>query len=166
MDDYLRALLRQERSEVAGLESGLDGLGDARSGQVEHGEAEEAVLRSKDREINRLAGLVAELQDKLMTMEMEQHAKLQKWRKRAEAAINELRLAQRGLTSGCGCPVGTCLKPRAGQACWIEWAGLNVFRQAASQKIDEMVRAANHPRRLRESPGALPSPDGEAPKPL
>lgn len=129
-------------------------------------DADEAVLRSKDREINRLARVVALLQDQLTAQQMGELEKIQKHRARAEAAINELRLAQKGLTSGCGCPIGTCLKPRAGQACWIEWAGLNVFRQAASQKIDEMVRAANHPRRLRESPGALPSPDGEAPKPL
>ncbi len=115
-------------------------------------DANEAALARKDREINRLSTLVAQLQDQLTAMQLHESELADKYRKRLTAAISELRLAQKGLTSGCGCPIGVCLKPKdpLGAQCWKQWAGLSVLRDAANQQIDAMMRAGNHPRRMTE----------------
>lgn len=75
-----------------------------------------------------------------------------KYRTRLEAATQELRMVTKaGLTSGCGCPIGQCLKwggdSRMG-ACWAEWAEAYVMKRQGEIRIDVIRTQANHPARI------------------
>jgi hypothetical protein len=69
-----------------------------------------------------------------------------------EAAKNELRAAQKGLTSGCGCPIGVCLNPdKVGgiePVCWAQWALTRAIVMAGTNALDKMKTDSMHPRRF------------------
>jgi len=75
-----------------------------------------------------------------------------KWRKRNQQLAVELQLAQAGLTSGCGCPIGECQQRGSDEgSCWLQWAEAHVLARMANMRIGDLQRAANHPRRFREA---------------
>lgn len=110
------------------------------------------------REKARLEQLVRQLQHEITGYQMGSQDLASKWRGKVQAIENELKFAQRGLTSGCGCPIGKCLKRGAdGGSCWLQWAEGHLLKRMGSQRIDEVMRAGNHPRRFRELPNAQPA---------
>jgi hypothetical protein len=75
----------------------------------------------------------------------------QKWEAIVNAARHELRLAQKGLTSGCGCPVGQCLGLPANDrmmACWKQWALSAAMVQSCNNHMDALRTLAVHPARI------------------
>lgn len=72
----------------------------------------------------------------------------QKWEGLLQAARHELRMAQKGLTSGCGCPVGQCLGATRGAACWKQWALSSAMVQACNTHMDALRTDSVHPRRF------------------
>lgn len=90
-----------------------------------------------------------------------------KWRGRNQQLAQELQLAQVGLTSGCGCPIGEC-QQRGAEAgsCWMLWAEAHVLQRMAHTQIGDLQRHGVHPtrfRKVREETGKtaqrLASPD-------
>jgi hypothetical protein len=75
----------------------------------------------------------------------------QKYRDREAALKEELRARSKGVSTGCACPAGKCMKLNgAGEMCWAQWAGLAAVRNAAQSEIDRMVQSSNHPSRYRK----------------
>lgn len=75
-----------------------------------------------------------------------------KYKTRLEAATQELRLITKArLTSGCGCPIGTCLNYKNSileGACWVQWAEAYVMKRQGELQIDAIRSQANHPARI------------------
>lgn len=93
----------------------------------------------------------------------------QRWRAKNQALARELQLAQVGLSSGCGCPIGDCQGMTSkGQACWQQWAESHLARRMADIRISEFQRHAVHPSRFAQArfegktaqPLQSPDPDG------
>lgn len=75
----------------------------------------------------------------------------QKWEGLLQAARHEMRLAQKGLTSGCGCPIGVCLGIPANDrmmACWKQWALSSAMVQSCNTHMDTLRTHAVHPARI------------------
>lgn len=78
---------------------------------------------------------------------------VEKWRGKNQALAQELQLAQVGLSSGCGCPIGQCQREKAdarpdGSSCWLQWAESHLARRMADIRISELQRHAVHPSRF------------------
>lgn len=72
-----------------------------------------------------------------------------KWRTRNHQLAQELQLAQVGLTSGCGCPIGECQQRGADQGqCWMLWAEAHVLKRMANMRIGDLQNASHHPTRF------------------
>lgn len=82
-----------------------------------------------------------------------------KYRAQISALKLELSLAQKGLTSGCGCPIGKCARQGSDTgSCWLLWAESHVSKRLAEIRIGELQRAATHPSRFRLAEQELESP--------
>lgn len=93
---------------------------------------------------------VVDLRSALTKAEMGRIEDANKWRAREQDLGNELKLAKKGAPSACACPAGKCMKlvNDKSQMCWMQWSDTSAMRHAATQKLDAMVRDANHPGRL------------------
>lgn len=110
----------------------------------------EANIRLR-REIDIAKGIIDNMQERLTATQMHEQKIAEKFRGKVAALESELKLAQRGLSSGCGCPIGECVRKTGDTgSCWVQWAEFFVVRRTASQQMDEMVRHAHHPGRFRE----------------
>lgn len=98
--------------------------------------------------------LLASIGDKLK-WEMAGAQSASTWRDKYHAIARELQLAQVGLTSGCGCPIGQCQKmniqkPKLGEGqCWMLWAEGHLLARMGNMRISELQTNAYHPSRFR-----------------
>lgn len=91
------------------------------------------------------------LREQLAVWELQGLKTKEAYEKPFEKLKQELRLAQRGLTSGCGCPIGQCLNHAnsvmAGE-CWLQWAASKALADWLTRSMDKMWSDGNHPRRF------------------
>jgi len=105
-----------------------------------------------------------DLQAKLTAAMMHEDSIASKFRKKIQALDNELMLAQRGLSSGCGCPIGVCVRKKGDSAvCWLQWAEGHLLRRAGDIRIDLLTRQSVHPKRFSDAPA--PALSSEPPEP-
>jgi len=111
--------------------------------------------------LQRFAGTIAGAIGEKTAWEMRNQEIAQKWRAKNQVLINELQLAQVGLTSGCGCPIGECLRRGSeSSSCWMQWAEVHVLQRMAHMRISELQRHAIHPSRFTQAraEGKRPAP--------
>lgn len=112
---------------------------DERIAELEH---DLAILNALAREIRSALGEKAK-------WEVEAIRIADKWRTRNQQLAQELQLAQVGLTSGCGCPIGECQQRGADQGqCWMLWAEAHVLKRMANMRIGDLQNASHHPSRF------------------
>lgn len=95
--------------------------------------------------------LITDLERRVAAAVLREQEIAQKWRAKNQQLAQELQLAQCGLTSGCGCPIGSCQGRGADSgSCWVQWAESHALARMANMRIAELVRHGNHPSRFAE----------------
>ena len=90
--------------------------------------------------------------EELTGHQLREQGTIDKWRTRNQTLATELQLAQVGLTSGCGCPIGECQKRGTDEgSCWLQWAEAHVLRRMANMRIGDLQNASRHPSRFRQA---------------
>lgn len=95
--------------------------------------------------------IIARMQEQLTATQMHEQTVATKFRDKIEALQSEVLLAQKGLTSGCGCPIGKCIRRNGDTgSCWLQWAEGHLLKRMGSQRVDEVMRRGHHPGRFHQ----------------
>lgn len=114
--------------------------------------------------VSALRDTIGRLQQQITGYQMHEQTIAAKYRGKISALELELQLAQKGLTSGCGCPIGQCVRKKGDTgSCWLQWAESHLARRIADIRIGELQRFSVHPGRFRQAEQqALESPASDA----
>lgn len=111
----------------------------------------EQIIASLSKQLEMTNAFVDRLQEKLTATQMHEQTIAAKFRDKIAALQNEVLLAQNGLTSGCGCPIGQCIRRNGDTgSCWLQWAEGHLLKRMGSQRIDEVMRRGHHPSHFRQ----------------